>query len=89
MPYINHAMRKKLNPDIEALADALYRDGNIDDGEVNFAITRLLCLTYGLNIKYSVINRIMGVLECVKLEFYRRIAAPYEDTKKHLNGDVY
>lgn len=30
---------------------------------------------------------IMG-LECAKLEFYRRILAPYEETKIRLNGDV-
>ena len=30
----------------------------------------------------------MGVLECCKLEFYRRVAAPYEDIKIEENGDV-
>jgi len=28
-------------------------------------------------------------LECSKMELYRRIAAPYEDDKSRLNGDVY
>jgi len=32
---------------------------------------------------------VTGVLECAKLELYRRIAAPYEDTKIEENGDVY
>jgi len=31
----------------------------------------------------------MGVLECIKQEFYRRAVAPYEDKKKEENGDVY
>lgn len=32
---------------------------------------------------------IQGALECCKLEFYRRVAVPYEDRKIKLNGDVY
>jgi len=31
----------------------------------------------------------VGVLECAKMELYRRVAAPYEDKKKEENGDVY
>jgi hypothetical protein len=31
----------------------------------------------------------IGVLECAKLELYRRVAAPYEDAKCEDNGDVY
>ena len=32
---------------------------------------------------------LIGVLECAKLELYRRVAAPYEDDKIDENGDVY
>ena len=42
----------------------------------------------GLNPKYSKINAIIGILECIKLELYRRVAAPYEDVKAAENGDV-
>jgi hypothetical protein len=38
---------------------------------------------------YQSINDVLGALEGAKLEFYRRIAAPYEDTKIQENGDVY
>jgi hypothetical protein len=31
----------------------------------------------------------IGALECCKLEFYRRVAVPYEDRKIKSNGDVY
>jgi hypothetical protein len=31
----------------------------------------------------------VGAIECCKLEFYRRVAAPYEDRKIKTNGDVY
>lgn len=59
-------------------------------GELNYAIT--LLINYYMNQKgksYSTINEIVGVLECAKLELYRRVAAPYEDSKIQQNGDVY
>jgi len=59
-----------------------------DAGELNYAIT-ILCLKYAGQFNYAKINEVIGVLECAKLEFYRRLAAPYEDTKIKENGDVY
>jgi hypothetical protein len=59
-------------------------------GELNYYLT--MCV-YNYFIDhaggYAGINEIMGVLEGVKLEFYRRVASPYEDLKKSVNGDVY
>jgi len=40
-------------------------------------------------LKYSNLNELIGVLECAKLELYRRVAAPYEDEKALINGDVF
>ena len=60
-------------------------------GELNFWITTN-CLDYldqGGSVTYGAINEVIGVLECVKLEMYRRLAAPYEDEKIKENGDVY
>ena len=56
------------------------------DGELNYIITRILKEVYPL--RYFNINRAMGVMESCKLEYYRRVAAPYEDTKIEQNGDV-
>jgi hypothetical protein len=59
-------------------------------GELNFVLTRILddyIVRRGKN--YLIINEVIGVLECAKLELYRRIAAPYEDEKLADNGDVY
>jgi hypothetical protein len=59
-------------------------------GELNYLISTLIneyILREGLN--YATLNSIVGVLECAKLELYRRIAAPYEDEKCDENGDVY
>ena len=62
-------------------------------GELNYAITELIKRYLKENGKnptgYGDINEIVGVLECCKLEFYRRIASPYEDEKIQSNGDVY
>ena len=59
-------------------------------GELNYAFTKL-ALTYieqqGKN--YQHINDVVGALEGAKMEFYRRLAVPYEDTKIAENGDVY
>lgn len=61
-----------------------------DAGELNYVITRLLNVyIHAKGKNYQNINEIIGVLECAKLELYRRIAAPYEDTKIAENGDVY
>jgi hypothetical protein len=59
-------------------------------GELNFAITVLCREFMKKNGKsYKTINDIVGVLECVKQEFYRKIAAPYEEDKEMENGSVY
>jgi len=59
-------------------------------GELNYAITEI-CKTWleKHGTTYTSINDVIGVLECAKLEFYRRIAVPYEDIKIKENGDVY
>lgn len=77
MPYIDKEKRK------EAFEAA-------NAGELNYLIT-LLCKEYleRKGQRYATLNEIVGVLECAKLEFYRRAAAPYEDKKIEENGDVY
>lgn len=80
MPYIQQRQRTEL-ADGREMANS---------GELNYMLT-LLVKDY-LNAKgtsYSTINDIMGALEGCKLEFYRRVAKPYEDNKLSLNGDVY
>ena len=79
MPYITQAARGTLG----------VRDP-ATEGELNYVITRLVdrfLQRYGRG--YTTINQLIGVLECAKLELYRRIAAPYEDVKIQENGDVY
>jgi len=40
-------------------------------------------------LRFVTIALVMGAFFCAALEFYRRVAAPYEDTKIQENGDVY
>ena len=59
-------------------------------GELNFCITKLI-MRYlrGKNMNYQRVNDCLGALEGAKLEFYRRVVAPYENMKCEENGDVY
>ena len=85
MPYITQADRPHFEAAISVLIKELNR--NPHPGRINYIISRILADQY--NGTYEGINRIMGILECVKQEFYARIARPYEDTKLIENGDVY
>lgn len=60
-----------------------------DAGELNYVITRIIDEYLGNELRYQRINDVVGVLECAKLEIYRRLAAPYEDKKRDENGEVY
>tara|TARA_B100000745_G_scaffold150166_1_gene98169 strand:- start:1162 stop:1440 length:279 start_codon:yes stop_codon:yes gene_type:complete len=79
-------------PYIKAEDRNLMDDGVLPrtEGELNYTISTLLdeyLAEYGFN--YANLNKVVGVLECAKLEIYRRMAAPYEDQKMQENGDVY
>jgi hypothetical protein len=84
MPYIKQEARPKLDGAIDELIAAVETDG-----ELNYTVTRLV---QGAAEKrgggYAVFNALVGVLECAKLEFYRRVVRPYEDRKARENGDV-
>ena len=86
MPYIDQEHRDKLDPHIEELTEILR-----NMGDLNYTITKLCdaYLSTEVGIRYARINDLIGALECAKLELYRRVAAPYEDTKVTQNGDVY
>lgn len=87
MPYIQKEDRKKLRPILDAFNAQV---GTINSGKLNYLITRMLCLIVAHRGKsYDLINQLIGVLQCVAQEFYRRGAARYEDQKCKENGDVF
>jgi len=65
------------------------KDTNYTSGDVNYVITSVLKGLTKDNLCYETINKLVGVLECAKLEYYRRVATPYEQQKISENGDVY
>ena len=80
MPYITE--RRRL--------DISRGDEIATPGELQYLIALLINNYVGtMNLSYQTINDIVGALEGAKLEFYRRMAAPYEDKKIAENGDVY
>jgi len=81
MPYVDKEARVRLD------GDAAPQNA----GELNYVITRCVdeYLIQKGSLRYANINEVIGVLECAKLELYRRIAVPYEDGKKEASGDVY
>lgn len=87
LPYISREKRAKYDRVLEELIGIL-KSLPVDevDGELNYVVTKILKEVYPL--RYFHLNRAIGVLECIKQEFYRRVAAPYEDVKMRENGDV-
>ncbi len=87
LPYIKSENRKKYEKIIQELVGVLRSLPPEEvDGDLNYVVTKLLKEVYPL--RYYHINKAVGVLECIKLEFYRRVAAPYEDIKIKESGDV-
>ena len=81
MPYIRNQRRYKIQK----------KDDNpYNAGELNYLLT-ITIMEY-LNergVSYKAINDIVGALEGAKMEFYRRVAVPYENSKMAEHGDVY
>lgn len=88
MPYIKSEHRQQFDHNIQELVTMLNNTQTFE-GNLNYVISKIvdgLCATHQ---GYAHINRVVGVLECAKLEFYRRVAASYEDVKIQENGEVY
>lgn len=80
MPYIENAARDRLADTGDAMTT----------GELNYVLSSCVGLYWENSDKnYQAINDIIGALEGAKLEFYRRVAVPYENEKMETNGDVY
>ena len=94
MPYINESARVELDSSIDNMVDCLTHGNDVSNeefttllGEINYTFSRILAKSMG-QTSYSKIAMITGVLENIKQEFYRRIAASYEDKKIVENGDI-
>ena len=94
MPYIKKELREEIDAEINILVYRLKNliedNSSIRAGVLNYTITKLIDGLYGPLEKagYKDYNEAIGMLECCKLEFYRKAAAPYEDLKLRENGAV-
>ena len=85
MPYINSDERCAIDNYISNILTL-----NLNEGQLNYVITKLINnYINNKGLSYSNLNSLIGVLECSKIELYRRILSPYEDLKINQNGDVY
>lgn len=85
MPYIKADLRDDFDFCVKQIAERVNTSG-----ELNYAITRICDKFVMMNGEsYTNYNAVLGVLEAVKQELYRRKLVPYEDKKMRENGDVY
>ena len=86
MPYIKQDARKELDPYLRALINALAEHPS---GSYNYAITMLLhAFLAERGLCYETLNSIMGIISCVRDEFYATVVRPYEERKRRENGDI-
>jgi hypothetical protein len=89
MPYVTETDRRYVDAVLGNLLDCI-KVRCFEAGHLNYLVTSLAAAYIEQHGKqYENINAAVGALECAKLELYRRVAAPYEDTKIAANGDVY
>jgi len=88
MPYIKPERREMMMSllQLDTPPEGEY-DLEVTEGDLNFLITTI-CMSTNPS-SYADYNALIGMLECCKLEMYRRAVAPYEDKKIKENGDVY
>jgi hypothetical protein len=87
MPYIAQEDRKRFESALNGLTAEM--NNGCTPGDLNYLITRLIRFyVFRKGLRYTTLNDVMGALEGAKLEFYRRMVAPYEDEKIRENGDV-
>jgi len=87
MPYIKQKERVKFEEVIKDLVKLLEKDKENLAGNLNYVVTSII-KRLSKDLRYKKANEIIGALECIKLEYYRRVLAPYEEQKRKLEGDV-
>lgn len=92
MPYIPQDQRSEIDWELDCLLDELdllmSRYPDKQAGILNYTISYIISKILKGNLNYANINMVVGVLECAKLELYRRLAGPYEDKAIAKNGDL-
>ena len=85
MPYISQESKENVDKGLVALGLSEFGCA----GDLNYGIHQLIAKYIDQNnVSYQTYNDIVGVLDCAKMEIYRRLVAKYEDDKIESNGDV-
>lgn len=97
MPYIEPKSRAQFDPLIDQLAERIVAEAKAAGHEAAFAgLLNYTCTRLALQIvrmqfgkmRYWLIALVTGAFQNISEEFYRRVAAPYEDAQMKKNGDV-
>lgn len=89
MPYITQEKRKNIHKRREDEGNLIFPDKITNAGEFNFAVSKMIQI-YMENKEesYQSYNDVLGALEGIKLELYRRHTSNYENLKIEENGDL-
>lgn len=87
MPYIKQKRRQHFDKEIAALLQKL-RSSKARAGDINYCLSRLLKELWKDDECYERANELLGILNAVNLELYRKCVAPYEDVKETENGRI-
>lgn len=87
MPYIPKEDRVVLD---KWIAEMPWPGEFIGVGALNYVITSIMVeWVKAVGKNYSTMKDVLGTLDAVGKEFYRRVVAPYEDDKRKEHGDVF
>lgn len=85
MPYIKQENRKKFEEALKQLAEVAPETA----GELNYLFSVISSMyVQKKGVRYQFLNDVIGALEGAKLEIYRRVVGPYEDSAIKKNGDL-
>ncbi len=97
MPYVKPEYRVSLDPAIRELAARIATMARTMPDETAYAgLLNYACSSLAMHVveerfdrmRYGTIATITGVFKNIGDEFYRRVAAPYEDQQIATNGDL-
>ncbi|EFI32968.1 hypothetical protein Dthio_PD0282 [Desulfonatronospira thiodismutans ASO3-1] len=84
MPYIPEKRRQVFDPLLEELSREVHTQG-----ELNYCIYKLSRLiAQRMGDSYDNLSMCSSAMEHAKLEWYRKVLAPYEDEKIREHGDI-
>lgn len=89
MPYITQEKRKEMETSLFPLLEYVKTTDKLVAGDLNYLYSMISKVFFERKKSYQTANDIVGALEGAKVEFQRRILAPYEDGAISRNGDMY